>query len=756
MTMTKIQTLNVLIFQFLFFSTNLSAFWQDCAKNPILPSWCKKQGSLHLSDPQLETWSSNFGGYQVKIEDRQLSVWQREKKRLVFASQKGRSFISAGKGKAEFHESRGSFTLSDELQSICKKQTINSIIARDNVLIVIGELDTEPPHREACQIHYQVILTDKGDGKLNFESKFIQNHFSYNRTYLHFDAPKDEQYFGFGMQFTYANMKGRKLPILVQEQGVGRGLQPISIGAEITNGKGVAGSWHSSYGGVPQFLTNKQRSLYLKNTEYSVFDFKKNGRIGIELFSASLKAQWISAENPKTLLKTFTEYSGRMKPLPEWSDQGAIIGMQGGSEAVRKAWQETKDYNIPVAGFWLQDWVGKRKTSFGSQLWWNWSLDQNHYPGWQNLVKELEAEGAMVMTYINPFLVDVSERTNWQGRDLYQEALKAEFFVKTQEKKLYPIQNTSFYAGLLDITNPDARQWIKEVIKDQLIASGAKGWMADFGEALPMDGFLENSSPNRYHNRYPVEWAKINREAVIESQRDDEILFFSRSAFTQSPAHSRLFWLGDQLVTWDDKDGIKTAVTGLISSGMSGFSLNHSDVGGYTTITHPLMNYHRSEELFKRWTELNAFTAVLRTHEGNIPSANHQFNSNAETLKHFAKFSQVFKLLRPYRRQLMDQAFADGLPLVRHLFLEYPEDSNTFSLRHQFMFGRDMVVAPVLDKGAQKVKFYLPEGRWKHLWSNKVFVKGYHKLAAPMGQPAVFYREGVQELETIAERIRGL
>ena len=207
----------------------------------------------------------------------------------MFASQKGRSFISAGKGKAEFHESRGSFTLSDELQSICKKQTINSIIARDNVLIVIGELDTEPPHREACQIHYQVILTDKGDGKLNFESKFIQNHFSYNRTYLHFDAPKDEQYFGFGMQFTYANMKGRKLPILVQEQGVGRGLQPISIGAEITNGKGVAGSWHSSYGGVPQFLTNKQRSLYLKNT-VSIKMLVEKGHADINVVDSSGKS----------------------------------------------------------------------------------------------------------------------------------------------------------------------------------------------------------------------------------------------------------------------------------------------------------------------------------------------------------------------------------------------------------------------------------------------------------------------------------
>ena len=88
-----------------------------------------------------------------------------------------------------------------------------------------------------------------------------------------------------------------------------------------------------------------------------------------------------------------------------------------------------KAANTPVAAFWLQDWVGARKTSVGSQLWWNWELDPKRYPEWDTLRAELEAVGARVLSYINPFLVDVSERAEDCRRNLYQEALEKGFLV---------------------------------------------------------------------------------------------------------------------------------------------------------------------------------------------------------------------------------------------------------------------------------------------------------------------------------------
>lgn len=265
-------------------------------------------------------------------------------------------------------------------------------------------------------------------------------------------------------------------------------------------------------------------------------------------------------------------------PSPLSSPLGAIIGMQGGTSKVRKMLDLLISHNTPIAAFWLQDWCGLRKTIAGKQLWWNWELDRNLYPNWDGLRQELANIGARVMTYVNPFLVDVSGVENLDvQRNLYREALAKGFLVKKANDKPYLVGNTSFSAAMVDFTNPGARKWIKEVIKEQVIGTaGASGWMADFGEALPFDAKLfDGSDPATFHNRYPEEWAKLNKEAVEETGRTGDIAFFSRSGFTRSPGLSTMFWLGDQLTSWRKEDGIRSAVTGLLSSGFSGFTLNH-------------------------------------------------------------------------------------------------------------------------------------------------------------------------------------
>ena len=203
------------------------------------------------------------------------------------------------------------------------------------------------------------------------------------------------------------------------------------------------------------------------------------------------------------------------------------------------------------------------------------------------------------------------------------------------------IRNTSFDAAVVDLSNPGARAWIKGVIKGALIGeAGASGWMNDFGEGLMFDSRLyDGGDPIVWHNRYPEEWARMSREAIEEAGRGDDITFFDRSGFTRSPGIATLFWLGDQMQTWDEYDGIKTAVVGLLSGGVSGFSLVHSDTGGYVAVKvsvdgRQIPVIARTPELLMRWMELNAFTAVFRTHEGLDPAISAQFDTNAATLAH--------------------------------------------------------------------------------------------------------------------------
>ncbi|MBK7975668.1 MAG: alpha-glucosidase [Deltaproteobacteria bacterium] len=447
---------------------------------------------------------------------------------------------------------------------------------------------------------------------------------------------------------------------------------------------------------------------------------------------------------PKHAIERFTRHAGRMAPLPEWLGGGAVLGVQGGTDVVRAKLERVRAFDVPVAAFWLQDWEGQRQTIIGQQLWWNWVLDRERYPGWEELVADLAASDIRVMTYVNPFLVDVAERGD-ATRNLFREAVDAGYLVKRADGTPYLIPNTSFSAGLLDLTNPATRGWFADVLRDEVLGVGASGWMLDFGEALPFDAVLASGeSPATAHNRYPEDWAELARQAVADAGRADDVVFFTRSGFTRSPAKTRLLWLGDQLVSFDGSDGLASAVKGLLSGGISGFALNHGDVGGYTSVS--ILGVTRSKELLLRWMELGAFEPVFRTHEGNQPAANVQFDTDDETLAQLARCTKIFQALGFHRRALMDESATTGVPLLRHPWLEFPDDAATLALTDHVMLGADILVVPVTHAGASQVSAYLPAGRWVHVWSGRSLgevARGVRvTVDAPIGEPAVFHREG--------------
>jgi alpha-glucosidase len=225
-----------------------------------------------------------------------------------------------------------------------------------------------------------------------------------------------------------------------------------------------------------------------------------------------------------------------------------------------------------------------RSTNPQKRLWWNWEHDRHIYPNWETFAKTLDREyNVKIMAYINPFLSDVKSGMKPKGswsRNYFQEASNQGYLVKRWKtvangrRELVDYLVTSgpgLNAGMIDLSNPEACKWYKSLIKENMLANGVNGWMADFGEYLPYDGsiYLERienktlSAP--YHNWYPREWARLNDEAIQEyfskdPKKGDEIVFFSRSASRDSARFSRSYWNGDQMHIWNHLDGLESTV----------------------------------------------------------------------------------------------------------------------------------------------------------------------------------------------------
>lgn len=688
-----------------------------------------------LSEPRilrsghlLFSWKPEAGGQIVIESDTRpgFVLWQ---------SLAGESFVQAANAREQVSESRGMFRINDSWQEVCAEQWVQFVRQQTYGIEVGGTLRCTSGRSLPYALLFSGQDRDFVDLNLGVEA---------NRVFLTYASEAQERFFGFGEQYTYAQMKGRRVPVWVSEQGVGRGEEPITTAANLTNG-GAGGNAFTSYAPLPFYLTNSGRGFFLLNQGYSAFDLRSTDRVQVMAWGGGLYAHVYTGSTPARILEQFSAENGRMAALPDWILRGAIVGMQGGTQKVREVYAQLQARKTPIAAFWLQDWVGQRRTSFGKQLWWNWELDEERYPDWQALTQTLQQDDVAVMLYFNPYLADIGALRPNLHRNLFEEARQKEFLVKNTAGEPYLVLNTDFYFGMVDLTNPQAQQWYRQVIEEQVQKTGARGWMADFGEGLPYDAALaapQDLLPGERHNTWPVLWAGLNQQ--IAQDLGGEKVFFSRAAFSGSPRLTVLFWEGDQLVSWSEFDGLRSAITGLNSSGMSGMAFNHSDIGGYTTISSPIKNYHRSRELLYRWMEMSAFTPIFRTHEGNQPENNLQFYTDSETLDTFARWAKVYAALFPYRKALAQEAAQSGMPMVRHPFLLYPQDSHTWDISYQeFFLGPDFLIAPVTEAGQTRVQVYLPAGEWIHLWSGAALKGGgFVEVQAPLGQPPVFYRQG--------------
>jgi len=646
------------------------------------------------------------------IKEKKLSILYDGK--LILEHSKDFPLIEIGEGEADIDGFRGNFTFKDHIKN---KQFLNEYEIIENIL----EMKTIKFYSK----DYSAIVEMWEEGE-RLKLK-ITTTGTANRFFINLPAEKDEQVWGCGEQFSCFNLRGKKFPIWTQEQGVGRNKKRIIT--KIADIQKAGGDYHTTFYPQPTFISSRGYFFHANTFSYSVFDFTKNDHHSILFWKIP---EEIIISSKKSLMETVQDISqvlGRQGELADWTYDGLVLGVQGGTEKAKHYLEVARNNGIPVAGIWAQDWEGKKVTSFGSRLKWNWEWDKIWYPDLDNWIKKLNKEGIKFLGYINPYLL--------KDKPLFDEASTKGYLALNMEGKDYLVDFGEFNCGIVDFTNPKAFDWYKKVIKKNLIDFGLNGWMADFGEYLPIDAVLFNKmDPLEAHNLWPGLWAKLNYEVVQEAGLKKDNLFFMRAGNSLSLKYCNLIWAGDQNVDWSKDDGIKSVVTASLSLAMSGYGLSSSDIGGYTTLFY----LKRSKELLLRWAELSAFSPFMRTHEGNRPERNWQFYSDADTMKKLSIISKIHVHLKPYLKDAVKQNSQEGKPVIRPLFLHYDEPWCR-TVKDEYLLGEDLLVCPVLTKNKRTQKVRLPQDEWIHLFTGEEFLGGFSQVSCLITKPPVFYKK---------------
>lgn len=706
------------------------------APPPVLPT-----GHLVVSKNAVGTLDA--GPFRLTLTPSSMQIEIGEQ--TVFSSPGG-AFLAAANGHLAWQMHTGHFSFTPQLSSLQLNQTILDVQHHRDSATVSGQL-TPPidlgPLSADLAAGGSVDFTTTRDFTLHIGPgpHGLQLQLQVpgaDAVMLRPARRADEGLHGGGEQFTDFDLSGRHIPVVTREQGVGRGREPLTALAEATQDAG--GSAETTYAPLPFLATDDMRAFALDTDVVATFDCRPVDRIDIAAWSAEYTTTVYTGANPVELLSAHTADTGRMRPLPAWSGAGAILGLQGGTDAVTDKLAALESAGAAISAVWLQDWSGQRTTDFGERLWWNWHLDHTRYPGWDELVSSLNARGIRVLTYVNAFLTDPAAKPGGPGRNLFAEAHTRGYFVTHPDGGPYLLDQGGFNAALVDLTNPAAYAWFRDVIADEVAGTGADGWMADFSESLPFDAVLHTGTPAHWHNRWPRAWAELNDAARRQAGKPDALVFF-RAAGRNSARYAPLFWAGDQLVTWDRHDGLASALLGILAGGVSGMTLNHSDTGGYTGLSQPIIGVQRERELLLRWAEFSAWGPILRTHEGNQPDRNAQAYDLDTTIA-FAEQTRIFAALADYRHHVIAEASNSGLPALRHAWIHAP-GSRAAARDDQYFFGDAFFIAPTMTPGHTHTQVTLPPGQWIHLWSGHPYTGDTDAtIATPLGRPAVFHRAG--------------
>src|SRR3954453_14220111 len=510
---------------------------------------------------------------------------------------------------------------------------------------------------------------------------------------ISFDAREHERYLGFGERSNAVDQRGQTIENYVAEGPYQQAERPAIAG--FVPQPGYRPRDDATYFPIPWLLSTAGYGVLLDNDERSEFHLASDDAStwSARVDAPELRLRVFAGPAPARALQRFTSRTGRQPaPAAPW-----FLG----------PWFQPKGDDAPnIAALRKADAPASVMQTYTHYL---PCGDHRTKPDAERArTKAAHAAGLAVTTYFKPMICTSYEPA-------YDDAAANGYLTKNALGQPYEYRYTgssAFVVGQFDFSNPGAREFYGKLL-GEAVGNGYDGWMEDFGEYTPTDAQSSDGTPGPpMHNRYPRLYHGAAHEFSVASGRP--LARFNRSGWTGTAKESQIVWGGDPSTDWGF-DGLASAVTNGLTMGLSGVSLWGSDIGGFFTLSSPQL----TPELLARWIEFGAVSGVMRTQANGFtigdrgPRAqitDHEVLAFRPPCTHppTPPHPSTARAARAYGRT--------GLPIMRHLALVYPGDPAAAARDDEFMFGPDLLAAPVTAPGARTKAAYLPAGRWVDLW----------------------------------------
>ena len=503
-----------------------------------------------------------------------------------------------------------------------------------------------------------------------------------------FTLTADEMIFGCGESATGLNKAGQKVNLFVTDP---QGPETDQM-----------------YKPIPFFMSNRGYGMFMHTSAPVTCDFGAT-YIGLnKMFMGDENLDlFVFFGEPKDILDEYTDLVGKPGMPPLWS-----FG----------TWMSRITYFSEKEGYDVAANIRKNKypcdvihfdTGWFDVDWQcDYKFSENRFQNPQQMLKDLRSQGFHVCLWQLPYFTPKNR--------YFSELIEKDMYVKNGNGEL-PYEDV-----VLDFSNPETVKWYQDKLAG-LLNIGVSAIKVDFGEAAPLNGIYASGKSGWYeHNLYPVRYDMAVSE--ITKKLHNENIMWARAAWAGSQRYP-LHWGGDAATT---NTGLLGTLRAGLSFGLSGFSFWSHDMGGFVKST--------PEDLYCRWIPFGFLTSHTRAH-GAPPTEPWLYDSK-RVQDVFRKSAEMKYRLMPYVYAQAKECTEKGLPMLRALFVEFPDDPGAWKVDDEYLFGSQILVAPLLESGMTSRTVYLPEGKWIDYQTEKVYEGGWHRIEAGSLPIIMLVRDG--------------